>query len=80
MSRLEDATLAVIQYIDRGDQCLLRVVLLAQFDDDGFRRGRLINEMVLPFAGFIVLMKRCFDGCFPSGMVHRRGSERDLLK
>src|SRR6266850_3542176 len=49
MSRLEDATFAIGQYLDGGDQCVTPVVPLVLFDDDGFWRGRLINEMVLPF-------------------------------
>src|ERR1700692_759762 len=39
ISRLEDATLATVQYIDRDDQGLMLVLLLVVFDDDGFRRG-----------------------------------------
>ena len=50
MSRLEDTALAVVQDVDRGDQRLEPVLLFVLFDDDGFRRGGLINEMVLPFA------------------------------
>jgi hypothetical protein len=61
MSRLEYATFAVIQYTDRSDQRILLVVFLVLFDDDSFRRGRLINEMVLPFADFIVLVYRRID-------------------
>ena len=56
MSRLEDAAFAVVQDIDRGDQCLVPVLLVVLFDDDGFRRRRLIDETVLPFAGFSVIM------------------------
>ena len=58
MSRLEDATFAVVQDLDRGDQRLLLVVLLVMFDDDGLRRGGRINQMVLPLTGFTVLTKR----------------------
>jgi hypothetical protein len=61
MSRLENATFAVIQYIDRSDQRLMLVAFLVLFDDDSFRRGRLINEMVLPFADFIVLVNRSIN-------------------
>ncbi|SRR5260221_7026556 len=61
MSRLEDATFAVVQYLDCGNQCLMLTFFLVLFDDDGFRRGGLINEIVLPFAGFTVLMKRRID-------------------
>ena len=58
---LEDMTFAVVQDIDRDGQCPVLVVLLVLLDDDGFRRGGLVDEMVLPFAGFAVLMKRHID-------------------
>lgn len=61
MTRLEDATFAVVQDIDRGDQCGTPVVLLILFDDDGFRRGRFINEIVLPFFRIAMIMDRRID-------------------
>ena len=63
MSRLEDAALAVVQYIDRGDQRLEPVIFFVLFDDDSFRRGGLVNEMVLPFAGFALIANRRIDRC-----------------
>src|ERR1700737_1418287 len=61
MPGLEDTTFAVVQDIDRGGQCPVLVVPLVLLDHDGFRRGGLINEMVLPFTGFAVLVKRHID-------------------
>ena len=36
MSCFEDATFAIVQDIDCGDQCVVLVVLLVLFDDNGF--------------------------------------------
>jgi hypothetical protein len=65
MPRLEDATFAVAEYIDRGDQRLTPVVLFILFDNNGFRRGGLINKMVLPFARFTVLIERALIDLSP---------------
>src|SRR5437588_13125503 len=61
MPRLEDTTFAVVQDIDRGGQCPVLVFLLVLLDDDGFRRGRLVDEMVLPLTAFGVFVKRYID-------------------
>ena len=37
------------------------LVTAPAFDNDGFRRRGLINEIILPFAGFTVFMKRRID-------------------
>src|SRR5712671_2433891 len=58
MSCFEDTTFAVVQYVNRRDQCLMLVLLFVLFDDDCFGRRRLIDEMVLPFPDFTVLVKR----------------------
>ena len=39
MPRLENATFAVVQYIDGGDQCLMLVVFLVLRDNDGLGEG-----------------------------------------
>src|ERR1700688_3841865 len=44
MSRFENATFAVVQDIDGGDQCVVLVVFLVLFDHKGFGRGGLIDE------------------------------------
>ena len=61
MPRLENVTFAVVQYIDGGDQCIMLVVFLVLRHNDGLGRGRLIDEIILPFAGFIVVTKRRID-------------------
>src|ERR1700682_4180885 len=62
MSRLEDATFAVVEYIDCTGQRLMLAIFLILLGDDSFRRGRLINEVVLPFTGFAIMdwrIERC---------------------
>ena len=50
MPSLEDPALAVVQDVDRGDQRVMLVLLVVLFNDDGFRRGRLINEIRMVFS------------------------------
>ena len=61
MPCLENTTFAVVQDIDRGDQCSMLVLFLVLFDDKGFWRGGLIDEVVLPFADFTIVTKRRID-------------------
>ena len=61
LSRFENATFAVIQHVDRGGQRIELAFLLVLVDDDGLWRGRRINEMILPFTGFSIIMNRCID-------------------
>ena len=58
MSRLEDATFAAAEYIDCAGQRFLLTIFLVLVDDDGFRRGGLINEVALLFVGLSVVLDR----------------------
>src|SRR5207237_9991518 len=46
---------------DRGAQSLWPTLLLVLLDHDRFWRRGLINEMILPFAGFTAIMHRRID-------------------
>ncbi len=61
MAGFEDTAFAVVQNLDCGNQCLMLILLVVLLDDDGFRRGGLINEAILPFPCFAVLVKRSVD-------------------
>ena len=48
MARLEDAPFAIVEDGNGTDERFLPVVHFVLFDDDGFRRGTLVDEVILP--------------------------------
>src|SRR5258708_15326221 len=56
MSCLEDATFAAVAYVACVDDRPMLAIFLVLFDDDGFRRGGLIDQVGLPFTPFPFVM------------------------
>ena len=59
MARLEDAPFAIVEDGNGTDERFLPVVHFIMFDDDGFRRGALVDKVILPFAGVFFVADRC---------------------
>jgi hypothetical protein len=59
MARLEDAPFTIVEDANGADERFLPVVHLVMFDDDGFRRGTLVDKVILPFSGLSFVADRC---------------------
>src|SRR5229473_5201680 len=63
MARLEDAPFAIVEDANGADERFPPVVHFVMFDDDGFRRGTLVDEVILPFPGVSFVADRCVQRC-----------------
>ena len=51
MARFEDASFAIVEDFEGTDERFPPVLRFILFDGDGFRRGTLVDEVILPFCG-----------------------------
>src|SRR5260370_33869618 len=71
MPRLEDTAFTLVEFTNRVDQRFMLVIGLITHGNEYFRRGRLINEVVLPLTGLaLVMYRRIKRGITPKAPVH----------
>src|SRR5260221_8994070 len=57
-TRFEDAPLAIVENVERRDQCLVAIVALLAFRQDAFLARRIVDKPILPFATFAIVANR----------------------
>src|SRR6185369_849341 len=57
-ARLEDAPLALVEHVERGDQRLVAVVALLALGEDALLARRIVDQPVHPLAAFAVVTDR----------------------